>query len=203
MTDRETFLQIRALCDAQLGAAPPVAETPEQIVTRLYWDILHRAPDEGGLAWWAAQLRTGGITEAILRQKLGESPEARPPRPASSGYPFAGEVYAFTWGQVGHTQPHDFQPGVCYAFRTDVPAGYAGTLAFYLVELNNGMAPLGVDCWIAASPNGAEIASTRYQGNWDETAIGPEFGCKPAAGAYWFHVVTNRAERFGVRQDHQ
>lgn len=60
-----------------IGAIPTAqAATPDQI-TSLYQNILHRAPDAAGLAWWENQASTNGATASQIAQGFLQSAEYR------------------------------------------------------------------------------------------------------------------------------
>ncbi|GGK35849.1 DUF4214 domain-containing protein [Salinarimonas ramus] len=92
--DRGASLQ--AVANAFLGAPEYVArygafwnQTEASFVTEFYRNILDRAPDLGGLAFWASQLATGFLTHADVLAGIALSPENR----AS----VAGDIGAAYW----------------------------------------------------------------------------------------------------------
>lgn len=48
--------------------------TPESFLDTLYRNVLHRAPDQGGVDFWAKAMH-GGVTEGDVLAQLSESPE--------------------------------------------------------------------------------------------------------------------------------
>jgi hypothetical protein len=53
------------------GSNPSNAE----FLTKVYWNVLHRAPDQGGYDWWLNNLNTGAVSRAALLASFAESPE--------------------------------------------------------------------------------------------------------------------------------
>lgn len=132
------------------------------------------------------------------------APTPQPP-PPGRGVPVPPSAdYTFNWDNVGHPEPWSFSAGQRATFKTDVPAGYRGSLAFVLVQLAREFESMNVEFWVSASPGGEPIAGTHYKGSWiGGTLGGAEFGFKPAAGPFWFNVVAGVSQTFGVQQDHQ
>jgi hypothetical protein len=46
-----------------------------EFLTKLYSNVLHRAPDQGGYDWWLGQLDSGGHTKISILINFSESPE--------------------------------------------------------------------------------------------------------------------------------
>jgi len=62
-------------------AAPAPRRAPtdraERIVFEAYDDVLGRAPDDAGLAYWAGQIRSGAVTPSRMRDMMADSIEFR------------------------------------------------------------------------------------------------------------------------------
>jgi Ca2+-binding RTX toxin-like protein len=54
---------------------PGVSQDSGALVTQLYANVLHRAPDSGGLAFWVGTLQNGGQTQAQVLVSFSESSE--------------------------------------------------------------------------------------------------------------------------------
>jgi hypothetical protein len=57
----------------QLEAREMLNATPDQLVTRLYGDLLDRQPDRGGLSFWADQIGAGRSASAVASDVLNSS----------------------------------------------------------------------------------------------------------------------------------
>lgn len=55
----------------QYGATPTNAD----FLNKLYQNVLHRAPDQGGYDWWLGQLNSGTKTQTSTLMEFSESPE--------------------------------------------------------------------------------------------------------------------------------
>lgn len=103
MSDRDLLLSIQAQINDYLGAVtpPPQHESCEHLVTRLYSEELHRAPDPGGFDFWTARCEAG-VTEAEIRAVFRAS-VPHPPVGNCSGpnslSDQAMHVYRFAEGQ--------------------------------------------------------------------------------------------------------
>lgn len=56
---------------ALYGANP----TNQQFVSKLYSNVLHRTPDQGGYDYWTTLLDSNGISKAVALREFSESPE--------------------------------------------------------------------------------------------------------------------------------
>lgn len=73
------------------GQAPSAyAGDAQAFVSGLYWELLGRAPDAGGLAAWVQALQSGQLTDAQVRQGFLDSPEYRARQAAMTVAPTPG-----------------------------------------------------------------------------------------------------------------
>ncbi len=63
-------------CDGPPSPPPPALTDSERWATNVYVDLLGRAPDPDGLAWWAAQL-DAGTPRSVLAARLLRTTEGR------------------------------------------------------------------------------------------------------------------------------
>gem|GEM_PF-2774889 len=68
---------IKATPVAPPSSAPTPFVSVEDYVTGLYWGILNRAPDQGGLDSWVAAIRNGAMTAAEVERAFMFSEEAK------------------------------------------------------------------------------------------------------------------------------
>lgn len=81
VTTMQNGTSIVELANAYIGSVefqtrfPGASQNPTAFVTQLYANVLHRAPDAGGLGFWASQLQTGTQSQAQVLAGFSESPE--------------------------------------------------------------------------------------------------------------------------------
>jgi hypothetical protein len=63
------------------------------LVTSLYQNVLHRAPDAAGLAYWRTAIDSGGLSEAQVLVDFSESPENKANTPTSATAQSAARIY--------------------------------------------------------------------------------------------------------------
>ena len=49
--------------------------TNAELLTKLYWNVLHRAPDQAGYDWWLGELHAGRYDKVRALASFSESPE--------------------------------------------------------------------------------------------------------------------------------
>lgn len=86
-SDRDFIKQMRAACDAQLGMTgpDPTPETCEEMITRLYHEVLHREPDPAGFSYWVGECRMGKTEVEITAMMLALEPAPTPPPGGNPG----------------------------------------------------------------------------------------------------------------------
>ena len=141
------------------------APYPSVFVTSLYQDLLNRAPDPGGLAYYVGALNSGGLTRSQEAAQFFTSPE----------FSSAGLYIIKLYFAVLKRNP-DF-----------------GGWKYYFDALNAGQAPINVLYSFLNSPEFAQLYGSVSDASFVTLAYQNVLGRQPdpSGYSYWFGLLSN------------
>lgn len=144
------------------SSAPPPVESCSQRVTRLYLEVLKRAPDGGGLEFWAGRCEAG-MTEAELRAALTASIPVAPPAPPVGVS--AAIVPDWPQGEVlGRAPPFNIHAsGTVHAYRVQRSQIGRASSSFSQGQTPNTGAQLVTEMQVSRTPGVIDESKTKYR----------------------------------------
>jgi hypothetical protein len=149
----------------------------EQVVTRIYRDVVKREPDNGGLAYWTALLDAGGSCETLFHLLYAERSATPPPPPPPLPPPSTGS---------------DLSDGAQHTFQF-----YEGQAQAFSFRCSGGVVELTV--FPPAGTTG-KVGYWSVNGGPEQsfTASGSDFRFKPISGFVYPGLVTVQVRITGI-----
>lgn len=154
MSDRDALLQIKAIVEAALGIVPPpVGETCEQFVRRMYRDVLRQEADADGLTHWTNQCASGAMTREAIEAAFRAVVQPPPPPPPDTGNPSTIVPAWGAWNEVYPRPGFTFQPSTVYAFPVPVnPTPGQEKVTLYIGQTPSQAPAVGFELCLSRAP---------------------------------------------------